>query len=89
VQIELEPQFEMLVERKVQSGRYSSSADVLQEALRVMEERDELIAFCGGDVKHKIADGLASLREGRGVDSEEFFDKLLAEMDQAGNSKRP
>jgi antitoxin ParD1/3/4 len=84
MEINLAPEFEQLVTRKVDTGRFSSATEVLQEALRVMDERDRLVAHCGGDIDEKIAQGLASLRRGEGVDSEEFFDQLFAEMDNAG-----
>ena len=36
----LEPEFKALVEKKVASGRYTSSSEVIQEALRLLDERD-------------------------------------------------
>ena len=38
--VTLEPEFEALVEKKVASGRYTSSSEVIQEALRLLDERD-------------------------------------------------
>lgn len=38
--VRLEPEFEELVEQKVASGRYASSNEVIQEALRLLDERD-------------------------------------------------
>ena len=38
--VTLEPEFEALVEKKVASGRYTTSSEVIQEALRLLDERD-------------------------------------------------
>ena len=38
--VTLESEFEALVERKVGSGRYTSSSEVIQEALRLLDARD-------------------------------------------------
>lgn len=38
--VTLEPEFEALVKKKVASGRYTSSSEVIQEALRLLDERD-------------------------------------------------
>jgi antitoxin ParD1/3/4 len=42
MQIQLTPQFEELIERKVQSGRYTDASEVVQEALRLLDERDKM-----------------------------------------------
>jgi antitoxin ParD1/3/4 len=38
--VTLPPQFETMVREKVATGRYSDASEVVQEALRQMEERD-------------------------------------------------
>lgn len=40
--ISLTPQLEELVKRKVDSGLYGSASEVMREALRLLEERDQL-----------------------------------------------
>jgi antitoxin ParD1/3/4 len=39
--VNLTPELETLVRDKVASGRYSSASEVVREALRLMEERDQ------------------------------------------------
>ena len=53
--ISLTPELEELVERKVQSGLYGSSSEVIREALRLLDERDKLKAL-----RQDIQDGLDS-----------------------------
>ncbi|WP_262967199.1 type II toxin-antitoxin system ParD family antitoxin [Methylobacter psychrophilus] len=40
--ISLNPHFEELVKGKVESGHYNSVSEVMREALRLLEERDQL-----------------------------------------------
>ena len=40
--VTLPPQFEAMLEEKVTSGRYADASEVIQEALRLLDERDRL-----------------------------------------------
>jgi putative addiction module CopG family antidote len=40
--VSLTPELEKLVQKKVQTGRYTSASEVIREALRLMEPRDEM-----------------------------------------------
>ena len=54
----------------------------MREALRRMEERDRVKATQKEEIRQKIAAGLKSLEEGRGVDGEEIFARMEAEFDE-------
>ena len=54
----------------------------MREALRLMDERDQLKAMQKEELRKKIAAGLKSLDEGRFVDGEEFFAQMEAELDE-------
>jgi antitoxin ParD1/3/4 len=75
--VSLTPELEQLVQRKVETGRYTSASEVVREALRLMEARDQMQALEMEDVRARIAAGMASLRAGKGVDG----DTCLAAMD--------
>ena len=81
MKLALSPKLEQLVQKKVKSGQYSSAAEVVREALRLLEERDFLSERRRRDLRKKIADGLESLRRGESVDGEAVFDRLEAELD--------
>lgn len=49
-----------------------------------MEELDQLRALGKEEIRKKIAQGLASLDQGKGVDGETVFDRLEAELDALG-----
>jgi antitoxin ParD1/3/4 len=76
VNVNLTPELEKLVRDKVESGRYESAGDVVRDALRFLEERDQLRQVQTQELRKKIDKGLESLERGEGVDGEEFFDAL-------------
>ncbi len=78
--VSLTPELEQLVHLKVQTGRYTSASEVVREALRLMEERDQLQALQKDQMRRKIAAGMASLRAGRGADGEDFLAAMDAEL---------
>ena len=45
ININLTPQLEAMVRDKVASGRYGSASEVVREALRLMQEHDQLRAI--------------------------------------------
>lgn len=58
--IDLTPEFEEMVRRKVSSGQYTSVSEVIREALRLMEEQDRLQAIKLDRLRQDIQDGLNS-----------------------------
>jgi antitoxin ParD1/3/4 len=58
--VNLTPQLEELVRRKVSSGRYNSASEVVREALRIMEAQDELRSLKVEQLRRDIRDGLNS-----------------------------
>ena len=75
--VHLTRELEQLVQDKVRSGRYNSASEVVREALRLMEERDQRKA----EIRKMIAQGLESQRQGDMVDGEAVFDRLEVELD--------
>ena len=58
--VNLTPQLESLVKRKVASGLYNSASEVVREALRLMEEQDRMRAVKLERLRQDIRDGLGS-----------------------------
>ena len=85
--VSLTPELEQLVHLKVKTGRYTSASEVIREALRLLEERDELQVLHKDEIRKKIAEGMASLRAGKGTDGEVFFDKLDAELNEPKHTR--
>lgn len=63
--INLTAQLEEMVRQKVDSGLYTSASEVVREALRLMEERDELrqakLVQLRGDLQQGLDSGPSSL----------------------------
>ncbi len=64
--ISLTPKLEGLVKQKVSDGLYNSASEVIREALRLMEERDQLQSLKLQALKDEISLGLESLDAGKG-----------------------
>lgn len=79
--VSLTPELERMIHDRVKSGRYHSASEVVREALRLLEEREELRRLRLAELRGKIAAGLASLDRGEGVPGEEAFDELMAGLD--------
>ena len=66
------------VQEQTKSGKYTSASEVVQEALRLLEAAERFRADRLRDVRTKIAEGLASLNRGEGLDGEDVFRDLEA-----------
>jgi antitoxin ParD1/3/4 len=58
--INLTPQLEEMVRQKVESGLYTSASEVVREALRLMEEKDQLRNAKLDRLRAEIHEGLGS-----------------------------
>jgi antitoxin ParD1/3/4 len=89
--IHLTTELEQLVQTKVKSGRYNSASEVVREALRLLEERDQLLELRKEAIRQQIDAGWESLRRGEGVDGEAFFAELERQEQTrtASQPKRP
>jgi antitoxin ParD1/3/4 len=63
--VSLTPQLEKLVREKVASGKYNSASEVMREALRFLEEHEELHRTKLEALKRDIMVGVADLEAGR------------------------
>jgi antitoxin ParD1/3/4 len=58
--VNLSPQLEAMVKAKVASGLYTSASEVVREALRLMEQQDQLRSLQLQQLRYDIQEGLAS-----------------------------
>ena len=58
--VNLSAQLEAMVKAKVASGRYTSASEVVREALRLMEQQDQIKELQLEQLRHEIQQGLAS-----------------------------
>lgn len=73
--VSLTPKLEKLIQKKVQSGLYSSASEVVREALRVLEQNDAYERKLR-EFRAELDRGIAEADAGLTVDGEEVFAKL-------------
>ncbi|MHC1744158.1 MAG: type II toxin-antitoxin system ParD family antitoxin [Syntrophobacteraceae bacterium] len=67
--------FERFVKKQIESGRYANASEVVREALRLMEEREELREAQVMHLRGQIREGIKS---GPGIPADEVLDRLEA-----------
>ena len=77
VNVSLTPELEALIQELVRSGRYTSASEVVREALRLLEDRDELRRLRLAELRSQVAAGLDSLDRGQARDGDEVIDEIL------------
>jgi putative addiction module CopG family antidote len=73
---------EALVRQKVDEGRYSTEDEVVADALRLMEARDEAVRISRSRLQDAIERGYEDVAEGRviSLESDDQIDALFAEL---------
>jgi antitoxin ParD1/3/4 len=67
--------FEKFIKAQLESGRYSSASEIVRDALRLMEEREQLRQVQLEQLRQQIQAGIDS---GPSIPAEEVFDRLSA-----------
>jgi antitoxin ParD1/3/4 len=78
--VHLSPEVEKIVRGKLQTGHYDSASDVIDEALRLLDQRDI--------IRRKIDEGFQSLQDGRGIEADAAFEELRSRHEQYKRDKR-
>ena len=86
--VSLTPELEDLIQERVKSGRYHSASEVVREALRLLEDRDEVRRLRLDEMRKRISAGLASLGRGEALPGEEVFDELDAGLSDGPQESR-
>lgn len=84
--ISLNPHFEELVKGKVESGLYNSVSEVMREALRLLEERDQLRDLRLEALRRDIQKGMDS-GEATPLDIEDIKSRGRKRLDTAQQMK--
>jgi len=66
--VSLTPELERFIQEKVQSGRYNSASEVICEALRLLEEHEQIRTTHLTEFRQEIDRRLAALDRGEGID---------------------
>ena len=63
--VSLTPELAELVARRVASGRYGSASEVVRDALRLLDERDQMREARLHELRREIGVGLRDLQQGK------------------------
>jgi antitoxin ParD1/3/4 len=74
--VSLTPALERIIIKKVKTGLYNSSSEVIREALRLLEEQDRLRRMKLEDIRKEINIGIRQADRGELVEGKEVFLKL-------------
>ena len=78
--VSLTPVLRKYVQSKVSSGRYESASEVVRDAIRALQEREQAAALWS-EVRAKVAAARREVAEGKTVDGEAAMADILAELD--------
>ena len=85
--VSLTPELEKFVQEKVKSGRYLSASEVVREALRLLQEEDQIRQLRLEKLRKEIMMGIEQLDRGEGVDGEKVFANLREKIRKARESE--
>ena len=74
--VNLTPELEALVQRKVASGLYNNQSEVVREALRLYFEQDRLREAHATQLRQALAEGLAQADRGELLDGADVVGEL-------------
>ena len=79
-----EPELERFVNSLVDDGRFASPEEVVREALRQMQEREQVRQIYIADARAKIEEGLRALEAGEFVEgtADELYNAAIARSRQ-------
>ncbi|MEA5535060.1 ribbon-helix-helix domain-containing protein [Crocosphaera sp. XPORK-15E] len=80
--IKLTPEIENSINQQIQTGKYQDDLAVIQEALRLLEERERIYKGRFEELKKEVMIGVEELRRGETVDGREVFKELEEDIQQ-------
>jgi antitoxin ParD1/3/4 len=81
--ISLTPDQERFIQTKLQAGKYRSAAEVLEIALRLLDEYDRADAEWVEDVRRKVDAAIEASNHTPSIDGETFVHQILERFQQA------
>ena len=79
--IALQPEQEQFIQSQLETGHYRNAADVITEALRLLEKRDRYDRWVE-EMRDKVDVAVAQLDRGEGVDGETAIAALREKLYQ-------
>lgn len=86
--INLNDHFENFIEERIKSGQYNSASEVVRDALRLLEEQEQIRAMKMQALKAEIQKGLDDLQQGRySTYSDETLGEFFEDVKKRGRER--
>lgn len=80
--VSLTPELEKFVQEKVKSGRYLSASEVVREALRLLQEEDQIRELRLEKLRKEITIGIEQADQGLVVDGKQVIKELYEKIER-------
>jgi len=88
MKLKLGDKFERFIDQKVRSGEYLSSEEVIRDALRLLQEKDQLRQLRVENLRREIEEGYRDVEAGRvSTYTEQTLPQLLEKIQRAGKAR--
>jgi antitoxin ParD1/3/4 len=84
--VSLTPELEQIVSERLASGLYNSASEVVQEALSLLQQRDELRRRQLEQLREEVKAGAEQIKQGR-YSTYSTADELIAEIIEQGQQR--
>lgn len=81
--VSLTPDLEQFIQNQVESGKYTSASAVIQAALRVFVQQQDIYQGRFEELQKEIMIGIEASRRGEVVDADTVFNQLQAKLNRA------
>jgi len=78
---------EVFLQSRLTTGRYQTTSEIVREALRLLEHREQERDQAFQDLKPRLELGAAQAERGELFDGDEFFEELRAMIDERRRTK--
>lgn len=85
--ISLTPELEKFIQDKVNSGLYTSASEVIRESLRLLNTYDDLHQKRLKQLNPAIDEGLAQLKEGKGLKANDVYRRLQKKINSSSGNR--
>ena len=87
VNISLTPELDAFLQKKVKSGRYQTTSEVVREALRLLEREEGQREDGLRQLKARLAEAAAQAERGELISGDEAFEELGRKIAQRGRGR--
>jgi|SRR5581483_10265235 len=87
VNVSLTPELDAFLQRKVKSGRYQTTSEVVREALRLLEREEGQREDGLRQLKAKLEEAAAQAERGELVDGDKAFEELGRKIAGRGRAR--